>query len=230
MALSSQPQSSEAVEDYAKAIYSLQERLGGPVPTKALAERVGVTPGSASAMVKRLATQGLVEHVPYHGVALTASGERLALEVIRHHRLLELFLAHELGVPWDRVHVEAEVLEHVLSEELEERMAAKLGHPTHDPHGDPIPSAELSVEEVETVSLSSLPPGAAGTFARMSDSDAEMLRYLGDRGISIGDRVEVVERAPFDGPVVLRVGPAEHTLGGRLADAIRIEVDGPATA
>lgn len=216
---------SEAIEDYTKAIYTLQDRLGGAVPTTALAERVGVTPGSASAMVKRLAEQGLVAHVPYHGVALTPSGERLALEVIRHHRLLELYLAHELGVPWDRVHVEAEVLEHVLSEELEERMAAKLGNPSHDPHGDPIPSAELMVEKRDTVSLGALGPGATGTFARVSDSDADMLRYLAELGLSIGDRVEVVERAPFDGPVTLRVGSATHALGGRLAHAMRIEVD-----
>ena len=230
MAAAQQPhRPSEAVEDYAKAIHSLQDRLGGPVPTTALAERVGVTPGSASAMVKRLAEQGLVAHVPYHGVALTPSGERLALEVIRHHRLLELYLAHELGVPWDRVHVEAEVLEHVLSEELEERMAAKLGHPTHDPHGDPIPSAELALDPVATVSLSVLEPGAVGTFSRVSDADAEMLRYLDEQGISIGDRVEIVSRAPFDGPVVVRIGSTEHVLGGRLADAMRIEL-GPAAS
>lgn len=221
-----QPKPSEAVEDYAKAIYALQDRLGGAVPTTALAERVGVTPGSASAMVRRLAEQGLVAHVPYHGVALTRSGERLALEVIRHHRLLELYLAHELGVPWDRVHVEAEVLEHVLSEELEERMADKLGDPRHDPHGDPIPTAELAVEEADTVSLSALGPGATGTFARVSDADADMLRYLAELGVSIGDHVEVVERAPFDGPVTLRVGSATHALGTRLADAMRIELDG----
>jgi DtxR family transcriptional regulator, Mn-dependent transcriptional regulator len=219
------PRASEAVEDYAKAIYSLQDRLGGAVPTTALAERVGVTAGSASAMVRRLAEQGLVAHVPYHGVALTRSGERLALEVIRHHRLLELYLADELGVPWDRVHVEAEVLEHVLSEELEERMAAKLGHPRHDPHGDPIPSAELSVEKVDTVSLGALGPGARGTFVRVSDADADMLRYLGELGVAIGDRIEVLERAPFDGPVTVRVGSTTHALGGRLASAMRIHLD-----
>lgn len=227
MALTRQSRPSEAVEDYAKAIYGLQDRLGGPVPTTALAERVGVTPGSASAMVKRLAEQDLVAHVPYHGVVLTPSGERLALEVIRHHRLLELYLADELGVPWDRVHLEAEVLEHVLSEELEERIAAKLGHPTHDPHGDPIPSAELAVDDVDTVSLSAMAPRAIGTFARVSDADAEMLRYLAELDIAIGDRVEVVERVPFDGPVVLRVGSRTHALGGRLADAMRIELETP---
>jgi len=223
MAAVHQHRATEAVEDYAKAIYALQERLGGPVSTNALAERLGVAPASASAMVKRLAEQGLVAHVPYHGAALTPAGERVALEVIRHHRLLELYLAHELGVPWDRVHLEAEVLEHVLSEELEQRIAIKLGHPTHDPHGDPIPSPELAVDDVETVSLSALAPGATGTFARVSDADAEMLRYLAERGIAIGDHVEVIERMPFDGPVLVRVGPTTHPLGGRLADAMRVE-------
>ena len=218
---------SEAVEDYAKAIYALQERLGGPVSTTALAERLGVTPGSVSAMVKRLAEQGLVAHVPYHGVALTPAGEHVALEVLRHHRLLELYLTHELGVPWDRVHLEAEVLEHVLSEELEQRIATKLGHPSRDPHGDPIPSPELAVDEADTVSLSALSPGAAGTFARMSDADAAMLRYLAEQGIAIGDHLEVVERAPFDGPVLVRISHATHALGGRLADAMRIQLDAP---
>jgi DtxR family transcriptional regulator, Mn-dependent transcriptional regulator len=133
-----------AIEDYAKAIYVLQRRDGSAVGTNDLAERLAVTPGSASAMVKKLADRGLVEHEPYHGVRLTADGERLALEVLRHHRLLELFLAAELGVPWDRVHEEAEALEHVLSEDLESRIAAKLGDPTRDPHGRPIPGADLT--------------------------------------------------------------------------------------
>ena len=133
---------SEAIEDYVKAIYALQG--GGPVSTNHLAERLGVTPGSASAMVKKLAERGLAAHVPYHGVQLTPDGGRLALEILRHHRLLELFLAEQLDVPWDRVHAEAEALEHVLSEDLESRIAAKLGNPTHDPHGQPIPAADLS--------------------------------------------------------------------------------------
>ncbi len=227
MAAVRQQRPSEAVEDYAKAIYALQQRLRAPVPTTALAERLGVTPGSVSAMVKRLAEQGLVAHVPYHGVALTAAGERVALKVLRHHRLLELFLAHELGVPWDRVHVEAEVLEHVLSEDLEQRIATKLGHPTHDPHGDPIPSPELAVDEADTLRLSALAPGDAGTFTRVSDADGAMLRYLAEQGIAIGDHIEVVDRAPFDGPVLVRVRSATHALGGRLADAMRIETDAP---
>ena len=145
---------SSAVEDYAKAIYALETRgEGAAVSTNAIAERLGVTAASASNMVKKLDTLGLVRHVPYRGVQLTPEGVKVALEVIRHHRLLELYLAETLGVPWDRVHDEAEVLEHVLSEELEELIAAKLGHPTHDPHGDPIPSRDLEIEEGSSTML-----------------------------------------------------------------------------
>src|SRR3954463_8293495 len=142
-----------AVEDYAKAIYALETRCGGAVSTTALAERLGVTAASASSMVKKLAEMGLVEHEPYRGVQLSDHGRRVALEVLRHHRLLEVYLAEELGVPWDRVHDEAEVLEHVLSEDLEELIAAKLGHPTHDPHGDPIPTADGRLIETPTLAL-----------------------------------------------------------------------------
>src|SRR5882762_3814761 len=155
-----------AVEDYANAIYALETREDAAVSNNALAERLGVTPASASSMVKKLAALGLVRHEPYRGVRLTSEGLKVALEVLRHHRLLERYLAEELGVPWDRVHDEAEVLEHVLSEELEELIAAKLGHPTVDPHGDPIPSADLRIDERITVSLQSLEIGATGVFTR----------------------------------------------------------------
>ena len=228
MAAVHQRRFSEAVEDYAKAIYALARRGGSPVPTNALAERLGVTPASVSAMIVKLAERGLAEHQPYRGVQLTAEGERVALSVMRHHRLLELYLAEHLGVPWDRVHEEAEALEHVISEDLEARIAAKLGDPTHDPHGDPIPSLELVLDEADTVSLSALGPGATGTFARVSDAEPAMLRYLVEHGIAIDDHVEVVDRAPFDGPLVVRVGPTTHSLGGRLADAMRIVLDAPA--
>jgi DtxR family Mn-dependent transcriptional regulator len=176
-------------------------------------------------MVKRLAERGLAEHAPYRGVELTAEGERLALEVLRHHRLLELYLAEELGVPWDRVHREAEALEHVLSEDLERRIAAKLGHPTHDPHGDPIPGPDLSVDESATHSLADLRPGDRGRFVRVSDTNPEMLRFLHDRGVRIGDRLEVVERQPFDGPLTVRFDGRPQTLGGGLAAAMRVELE-----
>jgi DtxR family Mn-dependent transcriptional regulator len=216
---------SSAIEDYAKAIYALERRAGEAVTTNALAERLGVTPGSASGMVKRLSELGLVEHEPYRGVQLTDDGRRVALEVIRHHRLLELYLVQSLGVPWDRVHEEAEVLEHVLSEELEELIAAKLGNPTHDPHGDPIPTRELTIEEEPTQSLQSLEAGATGRFTRVSDSDPEMLRFLADRGISPGDSFEVIDKQPFGGPLFIRFGDNVHVLGGDLAKAMRVEVD-----
>ncbi|HVL94467.1 MAG TPA: metal-dependent transcriptional regulator [Solirubrobacteraceae bacterium] len=216
--------SSEAVEDYAKAIYALGRRSGGePVATNELAERLGVTPASASAMVKKLAELGLADHIPYRGVQLTAEGERLALEVLRHHRLLELYLAEHLDVPWDRVHEEAEALEHVLSADLEARIAAKLGNPTHDPHGDPIPDAELRIDEGATRSLADMQPGERGRFVRVSDSDPAMLRYLQDRGIALGDELEVLDRQPFEGPLQVRFGDGLQILGGSLAAAMRVE-------
>jgi DtxR family Mn-dependent transcriptional regulator len=212
-----------AVEDYAKAIYELEQREGAAVSTNALAGRMGVTPASASAMVKRLDSLGLVHHVPYRGVQLTAAGTKVALEILRHHRLLELYLAETLGVPWDRVHDEAEVLEHVLSEELEDLIAAKLGNPTHDPHGDPIPTRDGRIAEATSTALSDLGPGARGTFIRVSDSDPEMLRYLADRGIAPGVPMEVIEKQPFDGPLFVRFGDDVHVLGGDLARAMRVE-------
>jgi DtxR family Mn-dependent transcriptional regulator len=215
---------SPAVQDYAKAIYALEQRDDTAVTTNALAERLGVTAASASGMVKRMGELGLVEHTPYRGVLLTENGRRVALEVIRHHRLLELYLAESLGVPWDRVHAEAEVLEHHLSEELEELIAAKLGNPTRDPHGDPIPTRDLTIEERETESLDRLEAGTSGTFTRVSDSDPEMLRYLGERGIAPGDTFEVVEKQPFEGPLFVRFGDNVHVLGGALARAMRVEV------
>lgn len=207
-----------------KAIYALESRGGASVTTNALAERVGVSSASASVMVRKLADAGLVEHTPYHGVRLTKHGRRVALEVIRHHRLLETFLVQELGMPWDRVHAEAEVLEHVLSEALEQRIAEKLGHPARDPHGDPIPSAQLEVDEQPTERLEDLQPGMRGRFVRVSDADPAMLSYLADRGIAPGDTCEVLERQPFDGPLTVCFGDHTHTIGGRLAAAMRIEV------
>jgi DtxR family Mn-dependent transcriptional regulator len=214
---------SAAVEDYAKAIYALERRSDGAVATNDLAERIGVTPASASAMVKKLAEGDLVEHVPYKGVRLTPAGQRIALEVLRHHRLLELYLAQHLGVPWDRVHEEAEALEHVISEDLEARIAAKLGHPTHDPHGDPIPAADLTIDDGSTRGLDSLGAGESGRFSRVSDSNPEMLRYLESRGIGLGSDLQVVDRQPFDGPMTIRIAGDDHVLGGELLRAMRVE-------
>ncbi len=216
----------EAVEDYAKTIYALAGRETGPVGTSALATMLGVSPGTVTTMVKRMAESGLVEYEPYHGVRLTAAGERVALEVIRHHRLLESYLAEALGMPWDRVHDEAEVLEHYISEDLEQLIAQKLGDPSVDPHGDPIPSAELSIAADATLALTELEPGVAATFERVSDRDPEMLRYLGQRGIQPGVELVVRAREPFEGPLFVEVGGTEHALGHRLAGAMRVSVAG----
>lgn len=215
---------SPAVEDYTKAIYSLERGGKGPVTTSDLAGRLGVSAASASGMVRKLGEMGLVEHEPYRGVTLTRAGERVALEVIRHHRLLELLLA-DLGVPWDQVHDEAEVLEHHISEELEQLIASRFGDPTHDPHGDPIPSVDLRVEEGSSTRLAELGAGARGRFVRVSDSDPEILRHLAGLGIAPGDRFEVVRREPFEGPLVVDFGGGEQALGAGLTRAMRVEVE-----
>jgi len=214
---------SPAIEDYAKAIYALQERADGPVTTTALAERLNVSAASASGMVRRLGEIGLAEHEPYKGVELTKAGRAVALEVIRHHRLLELLLA-ELGVPWDRVHDEAEVLEHHISEELEALIAERLGDPTHDPHGDPIPAVDLTLDEGATIALDQLEPGQRGRFVRVSDADPEMLRYLSSLGLKPGQKLRLIGREPFEGPLIVSFGSEKHPLGVALARAMRVEV------
>ena len=220
---SARTEASTAVQDYAKAIWSLGTRSDEPVSTSAIAERLDVSAASASAMVKRLESMGLVEREPYHGVRLTGAGERVALEVLRHHRLLELYLAEALGMTWDRVHEEAEVLEHAISPALSELIAAKLGNPTHDPHGDPIPTADGEIDEVPSRALTELRPGERGRFTRVSDSNPEMLRYLSGRGIAPGDELELVGFEPFGGPVTVSTNGQDHALGDQLARAMRIE-------
>jgi DtxR family Mn-dependent transcriptional regulator len=212
----------EGAENYAKALYELQGREDSPVGTTAVAERLGVTSASASGMLRRLADEGLVEYTPYHGARLTPEGERIALEVIRHHRLIELFLAEVLGMPWDRVHSEAEVLEHHISEELEELIAAKLGEPDLDPHGDPIPDRDLAVSADDSIPLTELEEGEKAVFARVSDSDASMLRYLAERKIQPGSTLRVTGREPFGGPVMVEIGGRTHPLGPELAASMRV--------
>jgi DtxR family Mn-dependent transcriptional regulator len=214
---------SVAIEDYTKAIYALARRHEGAVGTSELAARLGVTPASATAMLKRLDELGLVRHQPYKGVTLTPAGERVALEVIRHHRLLEAYLSDALGMPWDRVHDEAEVLEHYISEDLEELIAAKLGQPTHDPHGDPIPGPDLApLPDDEGRPLAELRPGETATFTRVSDGDPEMLRYLAERGIQPGVRMTVTGLQPFGGPLFVEVAGSEHALGGELVRRMQV--------
>src|SRR5246127_2130774 len=201
-----------AVEDYVKAIYVLESDAGSATTT-ALAERLDVRPASVSGMLPKLTQLGLVEHEPYRGVRPPERGPRVALEIVRHHRLLELFLVESLGMTWDEVHAEAEVLEHVLSEELEELIAAKLGDPAYDPHGDPIPSRELTVPADESRSLYGLEPGASATFVRVSDSDPAMLRFLSERGIAPGAELEGVDRPAFARPLYVRVGDDRRVRG-----------------
>ena len=211
-----------AVQDYAKAIYTLESRDGAASTTE-LAALLEVRPASVSGMLRKLSALGLVEHERYHGVRLTERGRKVALEVIRHHRLVELFLVESLGMTWDEVHDEAEVLEHALSEELEELIAAKLGNPTVDPHGDPIPSRELKLAETPLPSLAELEPGETATFVRISDTDPDMLRFLGERGIVPGTRLKLVEQQPFDGPLFVKAGRETHVLGATLARAMHVE-------
>ncbi|MFQ5943192.1 MAG: metal-dependent transcriptional regulator [Anaerolineales bacterium] len=212
----------QAVEDYLKTIYELQEE-GGKVSTTRLSERLGVAPASVTGMVKKLASMKLVAHEPYQGVELTSAGAKIALEVVRHHRLVESYLAEALGVPWDKVHEEADRWEHVLSEEMEDLMDNKLGHPTTDPHGAPIPSRDGTMPKSNLRRLSELEPGEAAMIAEVSDHDAELLRYLGDLGLFPRTEVSVISSAPFDGPVTVRINGNEHALGREVASHILVE-------
>lgn len=222
-------QRSPAVEDYLKAIYSLTVRAD-TASTNDLAARLGVSTGSVSAMVGRLAEEGLVTHAPYRGASLTEEGRTTALRVVRRHRLIELFLADSLGMPWEDLHDEAEILEHAVSDRLIDLIAEKLGNPQFDPHGDPIPGRDLKIEPRPTIGLAALEPGESGIFVRVSDSNPEMLKFLTDQGIGIGDRVEMIGRQPFDGPVIVRIAGKEQALGLMLAAAMRVSQDAEAAS
>jgi DtxR family Mn-dependent transcriptional regulator len=216
------PQLSEAIQDYVKEIYKIQAS-GERATTSAIARRMHVAQSSATSMVKKLAALGLVEHAPYRGAALTEAGEQIALEVIRHHRLLEQYLAETLGLGIDAVHAEADRLEHVLSEELEERIDAALGYPTHDPHGDPIPDASLNVAAAAKLrSLAALEPGEEATVRRVPDGDAELLRYLKKLALVPGRRVRMGRSEPFGGPVRVTVDDAEHAISREVAGLIGV--------
>lgn len=214
---------SPAVENYLKAIYLLEAKHGKPAPASNIAERLAVAPASVTEMVQRLARDGLVEHVRYGGVSLTAPGRRAALRVVRRHRLLETFLVRELGMDWGQVHEEAETLEHAISDRLLLAIAAKLGDPARDPHGDPIPSAELEIDEAEAVSLDRLPVGTKGRLVRILDADADLLGYLDGLGVALGDEVEVLDLEPFGGPFTVSVGGHKRSLGRLAAAALSVE-------
>ena len=210
-----------AAQDYLKAIYAL-ETGGERVTTSALAERMGVSAPSATAMAKRLAELGLVERTPYRGVALTDSGRSGALEVIRHHRLLERYLVDRLGLTLDEVHAEAELLEHALSEELEAKIDAELGFPTHDPHGDPIPDADLRVAGPHGRTLADAEPRETVSVSRVPDRDAELLRYLSGLALLPAASATIVAIAPFGGPLTIRTATGEHAISRELAARIGV--------
>ena len=212
---------SDALQDYLREIYKLQAE-SSRVRTTTLARRMGVRPPSATAMVKKLAARGLVDHQPYRGVRLTRRGERIALEVLRHHRLLELYLARTLKLELDAVHAEADRLEHALSETLEERIDQALGSPTEDPHGDPIPDAALRIVQPNARRLTELEPGERATVQGVPDGDGEILRYLAELGLVPGQPVELLRAEPFGGPLTLRAEGRSAAISRQLAAEIRV--------
>lgn len=217
-----------AIQDYIKAIFKLQPAGEEGVSTSAIADKMGVSAASVSGMIKKLAKAGLLTHSPYQGVQLTEAGRRVALEMIRHHRLIELYLMKALGYTWDQVDAEAERLEHVISEEMEDRMAAFLDQPTEDPHGDPIPTKDGYMPTIRYATLSSIDAGQTVRIRRVRDSDPDLLRYLGKLGMYPHVVVEVLEKGPFDGPLVVRVCACDHALGAQVTDSVFVEPVVPA--
>lgn len=212
-----------AVEDYLKAIYQLSE-AGAPVSTSAIAERLGIAAGSVTGMLKRLAEAGLVDHTRYYGARLTDDGVSNAVRTIRRHRVLERFLVDILGYTWDRVHDEAERLEHVVTEEMIDRMAGVLGEPDADPHGAPIPAAEGEFQEIRFPTLAELEAGDSATLRRVPDEDPAALRYLAELQLRPGAELLVLDRAPFDGPIRVRINGTEQVVGRELARQIQVEL------
>ncbi len=210
------------VEDYLKAIYALG-RGADAVATNDIAQRLVVAPASVSGMVRRLAEQGLLSYERYHGVKLTETGRRAALRTLRRHRVIESYLSKALSYPWDRVHAEAERLEHAASDELVDRMASAIGEPEVDPHGAPIPSREGFMDETEYFPLADLGAGLGVRVVRVSDEDPEMLRYLAELEITPGAELLIVSKAPFDGPITLRIGVTLHSIGPALAAQVLVE-------
>lgn len=216
----------DAVEDYLKAVYELT-REGGRASTNDLAAELGVTPASVTGMIQKLSElhPPLLDYQKHRGVALTPEGELVALEIIRHHRLIEMFLHEALGYGWDEVHDEADRLEHVISEDFEERLAQYLGDPSHDPHGDPIPTRELELPPTGWMPLSELRPHQKAIVRRVRDDEPELLRHLSGLGIRPQAAIEVVDYCPFDDNITLRVASSAETcvLGGRVTSLVYVE-------
>lgn len=209
------------VEDYLKAIYEL-ERSGEPAETNAIARILRIAPASVSGMMRRLADQALITHAPYRGARLTPTGRRAALRTLRRHRVIEAYLTSALGYSWDRVHDEAERLEHAASDELIDRMAEAIGEPETDPHGAPIPTREGTLHEQTLITLGALEAGDNARVERVSDSSAELLRYLAELGIIPGASIRVIAREPFDGPIAIRVASGIKTIGPTLAAQVLV--------
>lgn len=212
----------QAIEDYLKTIYLLSEDES-PVSTSRIAQARDVKPGSVTNMLQRLDSLNLVNYEKHYGVTLTEAGQQIALEVIRHHRLIELYLIEALGFEWDEVHEQADILEHVISEKLEERIAAALNYPTLDPHGDPIPAKDGSIQSVDTLPLNALEVGQKGRVARVSD-EGETLRYLAEVGLVPGTEVTMLTQAPFEGLVRLQIDQAEVGVDEKVAAAVLVEL------
>ena len=218
---------SQSIEDYLKVIYKLQHGSNAPtqVTTSILAERMCVTAASATNMIKKLAEVNLLEYAPYKGVVLRKAGEKIALETIRHHRLIELYLSEALGYSWDAVDAEAERLEHAISEEFEERIDSMLGHPTIGAHGEPIPDKNGQVEEQTYARLSDIDRGQRAVIKRVSDRDPAMLRYMDGMGLQLNTVVKVCEKAPFKGPLTLLIEKDQpQTLGLEVARHIFVDL------
>ena len=211
---------SQSVEDYLKAIYVLQSE-GEATTTTNIANALDVSSASVTNMLKRLAKMNLLEYESYKGANLTAAGNKIALEILRHHRLLELYLKEVMGYSWDEVHDEAEKLEHHISEQFEDRIAELLNHPTHDPHGDPIPSKDGVMPTMAQLSISDAKENTPYIIGRVKDQDPELLRYLEKIGVLPGSKIEVIEKAPFNGPVKIRL---EDNIEQMLGQAVASEV------
>ena len=210
------PPLTRSVEDYLKSIYHLSSQ-GGFATTSDIAAMLEIAPPSVSGMMKRLSETGLIEHVPYRGVQLTHQGRRAALQMIRRHRILELYLTQQLGYDWGDVHEEAERLEHAVSEKLIDRMAGALGDPRYDPHGAPIQTAAGEIEEAELVTLADAAVGATLLLRQVGDEDQARLHYLAEQGLTPGTRLTVVERQPFNGPTTVGLGAVTRVVGQELA-------------
>ncbi|MEE9225805.1 MAG: metal-dependent transcriptional regulator [Bacteroidota bacterium] len=214
--------SGENVENYLKSIYKLQSK-SGKVPTSALAERLGISDPSVSDMVKKLSEQGMVRYAPYKGVELTENGRRIALKIVRRHRLWELFLVQMLNYSWDKIDAEAERLEHITSDGLERKLDEALGFPQIDPHGDPIPTVDGEISESDYISLADLHPGQSGIISRVSDSNPEILQYVAELGLALDKIVHVKKKMEFDGSLLIKIGSKEHFVSRKLAGSIFVQ-------